>query len=84
MKWSLVHTKIPYLGQERNFDDHNDLDNNLDSIKLKIPTFQEKNDSKTYLDWEKNVEFVSWLPSMFKGKDKTNYSWIYWLCYYLT
>jgi hypothetical protein len=36
------------------------------------------------LDWEKNVEFVSWLPSMFKGKDKTNYSWIYWLCYYLT
>jgi hypothetical protein len=46
------------LGQERNFDDHNDLDNNLGSIKLKIPTFQEKNDSKTYLDWEKNVEFV--------------------------
>jgi hypothetical protein len=58
MKGSLVHIKIPYLGQERNFDNNDGLDNNLGSIKLKIPTFQEKNDPKTYLDWEKKVEFV--------------------------
>ncbi|KAH9705041.1 hypothetical protein KPL70_011721 [Citrus sinensis] len=35
---------------------HIDLD--LGSIKLKIPSFQGKNDPKTYLEWEKKVELV--------------------------
>ena len=33
-------------------------DNNLDSIKMKIPSFQGKNDPKIYLDWERKVEMV--------------------------
>ena len=33
-------------------------DNNLGSIKMKIPSFQGKSDPETYLEWEKKVELV--------------------------
>ena len=33
-------------------------DNNLGSIKMKIPSFQGKNDPEAYLEWEKKVELV--------------------------
>ena len=33
-------------------------DNNLDSIKMKIPSFQGKNDPEVYLEWERMVEMV--------------------------
>ena len=33
-------------------------DNNLGSIKMKIPSFQGKNDHEAYLEWEKKVELV--------------------------
>ena len=33
-------------------------DNNLDSIKMKIPSFQGKNDPEIYLEWERKVEMV--------------------------
>ncbi|KAJ4708850.1 Transposon Ty3-I Gag-Pol polyprotein [Melia azedarach] len=33
-------------------------DSNLGSIKMKIPTFQGKNDPELYLEWERNVEHV--------------------------
>ena len=33
-------------------------DNNLGSIKVKIPTFQGKNDPEAYLEWEKKIEWV--------------------------
>ncbi|KAH9704932.1 Endonuclease [Citrus sinensis] len=33
-------------------------DHDLGSIKLKIPSFQGKNDLKVYLEWEKKVELV--------------------------
>ena len=33
-------------------------DNNLGSIKMKIPSFQGKNDPKAYLEWEKKMELV--------------------------
>ncbi|PKI54082.1 hypothetical protein CRG98_025525 [Punica granatum] len=33
-------------------------DNNLGSIKMRIPLFQAKSDPEAYLEWEKNVEFV--------------------------
>ena len=36
----------------------NQEDNNLRNIKLKIPSFQGKNDSEAYLEWERNVELV--------------------------
>ncbi|RVW25290.1 Transposon Ty3-I Gag-Pol polyprotein [Vitis vinifera] len=31
---------------------------NLGNIKMKIPSFQGKNDPKVYLEWEKKVEFI--------------------------
>ena len=32
--------------------------NNLGNIKMKIPSFQGKNDPETYLEWERKVELV--------------------------
>ena len=34
------------------------FDNNLGSIKVKIPTFQGKTDPDAYLEWEKRIELV--------------------------
>lgn len=34
------------------------MDNNLGSIKMKIPSFQGKNDPEAYLEWEKKIELV--------------------------
>lgn len=34
------------------------VDNHLGSIKMKIPSFQGKSDSETYLEWETKMEFV--------------------------
>ncbi|PKI59650.1 hypothetical protein CRG98_019956, partial [Punica granatum] len=39
-------------------EDRNREDNNLGSIKMKIPLFQGKSDPEAYLEWEKKVEFV--------------------------
>ena len=33
-------------------------DNNLGSIKMKIPSFQGRSNPQAYLEWEKKVEFV--------------------------
>ena len=33
-------------------------DNNLGSIKMKISSFQGKNDHEVYLEWERKVEMV--------------------------
>ena len=33
-------------------------DSNLGSIKMKIPSFQRKNNPEVYLKWEKKVEMV--------------------------
>ena len=34
------------------------IDNNLDNIKMQIPSFQGKNDPEAYLEWETKVEMV--------------------------
>ena len=34
------------------------VDNNLGSIKMKIPSFQGKSNAEAYLEWEKKVEFI--------------------------
>ena len=34
------------------------VDNNLGSIKMKIPSFEGKSDAEVYLEWEKKVEFI--------------------------
>jgi hypothetical protein len=36
----------------------NGTDGNLENIKMKIPSFQGKNDLEAYLEWEKNVELI--------------------------
>ena len=39
-------------------DARNREDNNLGNIKMKIPSFQGKNDPEAYLEWERKVELV--------------------------
>ena len=51
------------LREARNWED-----NNLGSIKMKIPSFQGKNDHEAYLEWEKNVELVFYCHHYFKNK----------------
>ncbi|XP_073063956.1 uncharacterized protein [Primulina eburnea] len=40
------------------YEDGNKEDNNIGSIKMKIPSFHGKSDPEAYLEWEKRVEFV--------------------------
>jgi hypothetical protein len=42
----------------RSMGTYEDMDEDLDTIKLKIPNFQGKNDPKAYLEWEKNVDWI--------------------------
>jgi len=37
---------------------YEDMDGDLDTIKLKIPNFQGKNNPKAYLEWEKKVDWI--------------------------
>ena len=48
-------SNIRYGGRHR---DRNREDNNLGNIKMKIPSFQGKNDPEAYLEWERKVELV--------------------------
>ena len=34
------------------------MDSNINSIKMKIPSFKGMNDAKTYLEWERKVEHI--------------------------
>ena len=45
-----------YEGRHR--EARNQEDNNLRNIKMKIPSFQGKNDPEAYLEWERKVELV--------------------------
>jgi hypothetical protein len=49
------------FGPRRNYryqDHKNELDGDLDTIKLKIPAFQGKNDPQVYLELKKKVELI--------------------------
>jgi len=41
----------------RNFEGHDDVDGDLDVIKLKIPSFQGRNNPEVYLVWGKKVDW---------------------------
>ncbi|KAI3446953.1 hypothetical protein Pfo_003618 [Paulownia fortunei] len=43
-------------------------DDNLGSIKVKIPPFQGRNDPEAYLEWEKKIEMVFECHSYFENK----------------
>ncbi|RDX73637.1 hypothetical protein CR513_46727, partial [Mucuna pruriens] len=60
-------------------------DNYLGNIKMKIPTFQGKNDLEVYLEWERKVEHVFDCHNYSKEKkaklavvEFTNYASIWW------
>ena len=61
------------------------VDNNLGSIKMKIPSFQGKSDAEAYLEWEKKVEFIFDCHQYFEEKkvnlavvEFTNYALVWW------
>jgi len=47
---------------------HADLDGDLDAIKLKIPSFQGKNDPEAYLEWEKKVDWIFYCHNYSEAK----------------
>ena len=60
-------------------------DRNLGNIKMKIPSFQGKNDLEVYLKWEKKVEFIFDCHNYFEEKkvklaviEFTDYALIWW------
>ena len=46
------------FSNRRHREDRNREDNTLGNIKMKIPSFQGKNDPEAYLEWERKVELV--------------------------
>ena len=64
---------------------YEDMDGDLDTIKLKIPSFQGKNDPEAYLEWEKKVDCIFDCHSYSKQKkvklviiEFTEYALIWW------
>ena len=55
-----------YGGRHR--EARNQEDNNLRNIKMKIPSFQGKNDPEAYLEWERKVELVFYCHNYSKNK----------------
>ena len=45
-------------GEFGGYGNYDDVDRNLDSIKLRIPTFLGKTDPEAYLEWEKRVDLI--------------------------
>jgi len=45
-------------GRERRRNRRDRVDRNLGSIKMKIPSFQGRNDPEAYLEWEKKIELI--------------------------
>ena len=41
---------------------YDDMDGDLDTIKLKIPNFHGKNNLEVYLEWEKNIDWIFDFP----------------------
>ena len=67
------------------FGGHADLDGDLDSIKLRIPAFQGKNDPEAYLEWEKKVDWIFDCHNYSEAKkvklvviEFTDYALIWW------
>jgi len=64
---------------------YEDMDGDLDTIKLKIPNFQGKNDPEAYLEWEKKVDWIFNCHSYSEQKkvklviiEFTEYALIWW------
>ena len=64
---------------------YKDMDGDLNTIKLKIPSFQSKNDPEAYLEWEKKVDWIFYCHSYLEQKkvklviiEFTEYTLIWW------
>jgi hypothetical protein len=69
----------------RGMGTNEDMDRDLDTIKLKIPNFQGKNDPEAYLEWEKKVDWIFDCHSYSEQKkvklviiEFTEYALIWW------
>jgi len=69
----------------RGMGTYEDMDGDLDTIKLKIPNFQGKNDPEAYLEWEKKVDWIFDCHSYSEQKkvklviiEFTEYALIWW------
>ena len=72
-----------YRGRHR--EDRNQEDNNLGNIKMKIPSFQGKNDPEAYLEWKRKVELVFYYHNYSENKkvklaiiEFSNYAIVWW------
>ena len=52
----------------RGMGNYEEMDGDLDTIKLKIPNFQGKNDPEAYLEWEKKVDWIFYYHSYSEQK----------------
>jgi hypothetical protein len=52
----------------RGMANYEDMDWDLDTIKLKIPNFQGKNNPEAYLEWEKKVNWIFYCHSYSEQK----------------
>jgi len=52
----------------RGMGTYENMDGDLDTIKLKIPNFQGKNDPEAYLEWEKKVDWIFDCHSYYEQK----------------
>ena len=60
---------------------YEDMDGDLDTIKLKIPSFQGKNDLEVYLEWEKKVDWIFDCHSYSEQKKgESGDNWVYKVC----
>jgi len=69
----------------RGMGTYEDMDGGLDTIKLKIPNFQGKNDPEAYLEWEKKVDWIFYCNIYSEQKkvklviiEFTEYALIWW------
>lgn len=60
-------------------------DNNINSMKMKIPLFKERNNIDTYLQWEQKVELICKCHNFSEEKkvklivvEFTNYALVWW------
>jgi len=69
----------------RGMGTYEDMDGDLDTIKLEIPNFQGKNYPEAYLEWEKKVDWIFDCHSYSEQKmvklviiEFTEYALIWW------
>jgi len=67
---------------ERNYWRFDHRDESLNNIKMKIPSFQGRNDPGIYLEWEKKMEFIFDCHNYsYAKKGEVGCDRVHWLCH---